>query len=535
MFRKQKDVQCHFCQSTQIHPPKDPRNYRCEVCESWNSDKPDPAMRIESLNAQSFSKRASPNKDRLPTKYGPGPFCHTCETNQHLVLNLLSNYLPSPASPEYQKRLEMLPQYTESLHERYPQVCDSCLLRVEDEIRRKDDMARAQALGGWLKQTKGKARQRRVSATLQERETLPKALFMWRIRGCLWGTTLLLFITGYFAVLFDYRPFHRLSPLQPVFPLFMVLSILWTAWDPTYSSGRDVRSAGEKTVLQMILWVSRLATATLLTLQWLHMDYLHISHRPLNSIAKLYFLFSLLLETSVSIACFSILRLQRPPTIRLIASKTDDLGRSRSSTPIPGNDSRASTPFLPGKVTEPDLFASLSLSSQPIVPKSAPVFGVPSLLGSVPSRTPEDADKDEMDWSPTDTNPNSKPPKRSKPRPLKTTTGRGFGLKESLFENTKLVDDVSMQDGTGRSRSRSSPSEWQSVISHIEGWWWVYAAVLVLLMVGVALVAVLVAVVDDEEEEDDAELLEEEDEVVVAEEEVVLLEEEEEEEEEEED
>ena len=37
---------------------------------------------------------ASPSKDRLPTMYGSGPFCHSCQTNQMLIVNLLSNYLP---------------------------------------------------------------------------------------------------------------------------------------------------------------------------------------------------------------------------------------------------------------------------------------------------------------------------------------------------------------------------------------------------------------------------------------------------------
>lgn len=29
--------------------------------------------------------------------YGPGPFCHSCQTNQMLIINLLSNYLPDPS------------------------------------------------------------------------------------------------------------------------------------------------------------------------------------------------------------------------------------------------------------------------------------------------------------------------------------------------------------------------------------------------------------------------------------------------------
>ncbi len=89
------------------------------ACKCWNryaanneiiSD--EPAMHDENLNARSFAKRgvcsrdeaslagvlthppASPRTDRLPTMYGKGVFCHTCQTNQMLLSNLLSNYIP---------------------------------------------------------------------------------------------------------------------------------------------------------------------------------------------------------------------------------------------------------------------------------------------------------------------------------------------------------------------------------------------------------------------------------------------------------
>lgn len=39
---------------------------------------------------------ASPRKDRFLSSYGNNIFCHTCQTNQMLLTNLLSNYLPSP-------------------------------------------------------------------------------------------------------------------------------------------------------------------------------------------------------------------------------------------------------------------------------------------------------------------------------------------------------------------------------------------------------------------------------------------------------
>lgn len=121
LFRRPSNLNCYFCQSP-CHSARDPRNFRCPSCSCWNrydekgiilSD--EPAMHDESLNSRAFAKRgmwllrwvskanpltnilASPSKSQLPTMYGQGPFCHTCQTNQMLLVNLLSNYLPHPS------------------------------------------------------------------------------------------------------------------------------------------------------------------------------------------------------------------------------------------------------------------------------------------------------------------------------------------------------------------------------------------------------------------------------------------------------
>ena len=116
LFRRHSNIQCFFCQSPDLY--LNPHNFKCTSCGCWNrydnhgeiiSD--EPAMHEEHLNFKSFAKRgrsylcqsntptelaiASPSKDRLPTMYGSGPFCHSCQTNQMLIVNLLSNYLPS--------------------------------------------------------------------------------------------------------------------------------------------------------------------------------------------------------------------------------------------------------------------------------------------------------------------------------------------------------------------------------------------------------------------------------------------------------
>lgn len=89
--------------------------------------------------------------------------------------------------PEYARRLEMLPAYKESLHLRYPPVCNTCLPAVEDEIRQKDHMARTTALGGWLQESKGRGKQRHVSDPRKEKENYDLEIIAWKIRGILWA------------------------------------------------------------------------------------------------------------------------------------------------------------------------------------------------------------------------------------------------------------------------------------------------------------------------------------------------------------
>jgi hypothetical protein len=59
---------------------------------------------------------------------------------------------------------------------------------VEDEIRKKDQMARAKALGASLKNSKGKENRRRVpgKGKIREKET---EFYWWKVRGGLWFTT----------------------------------------------------------------------------------------------------------------------------------------------------------------------------------------------------------------------------------------------------------------------------------------------------------------------------------------------------------
>ncbi|KAJ7596871.1 Ima1 N-terminal domain-containing protein [Mycena floridula] len=453
--RRQNTVACHFCHSIHTssssvaHP-----NFRCSSCGCWNrydshgeilSD--EPAMHDENLNARSFGKRASPSKDRLPAVFSKSPFCSSCQRNQMLFINLLSNYLPETQSPDYQQRLEQLPAYKESLHQRYPQVCQDCLPLVEEEIRNKDTMVRSRALGGWLKETKGKDRQRRVSGTLKERDKMSTQIIAWRLRGFLWVLTWLGSIIGSLAGAFHHDISSRLGILQPYLPMIVLLSTFWNFWDPTYATvrnaeiqGRNVRLQGKKQylLLQAAAWILRLVKSTLLTLQWFSPEWDYI---PVSSVATIvYYTSILILELVILVCSCFVLHVQRPPTIRLLDSTARDLQLPSAAQ----SSSRASTPMP----SEPDLFASLSLSSNPLFTSNTaapPVFGLPSLKGAVPPVPPPD--ESEMDWSPTE--PISQPePAESWLRPQRffhPAIDRPTGL-EDLFQRTALTEDVAMTD-----------------------------------------------------------------------------------------
>ena len=90
----------------------------------------------------------------------------------------------------------MLPEYRNSLHVRYPPVCEKCQPAVDEEIRAKDHMARTKALGGWLKRTKGKEKERKVSGSNKQRDNLSVELVAWRLRGGLWCATLAMALAG---------------------------------------------------------------------------------------------------------------------------------------------------------------------------------------------------------------------------------------------------------------------------------------------------------------------------------------------------
>ncbi|OJA16235.1 hypothetical protein AZE42_00059 [Rhizopogon vesiculosus] len=495
IFRHTSSITCFFCRSTIKPAPPDPRSFRCPHCDCWNrydangeimSD--EPAMHDESLNS---------NKDRLPSMYGTGQFCHTCQTNQMLLVNLLSNYLPPPHHPDYEQRLEKLPEYRESLHIRYPPVCDNCMPAVEEEIRKKDHMARTKALGGWLNDSRGKEKRRKGSGSSGERERLQAHLFFWRLRGLLWFVTLAVVLVAHSAVVMERHFPDVLGHVRPALPVVTLCSLFWTAWDPTYYSsrkariqGRDLRVRGKKSyiILQMIAWFARLLSSVLLALSWRSpsQDYLHLTLYPASLRIHYYCLMSLTVELLIFVTSFVALRVQKPPPIRLIDTSSHQHLLSSSARPTPELSPRQSPAPHPQIAHEPDLFASLSLSSKPIISPTNPIFGLPSLLSSKPlssqNNNMDDEDENAMDWTPTVPSP-------VKPKKILDVDDDGSWLKpqrffpperptglESLLASTKL------DERDPKPSSSARPTHIRTTLHLLAmRWWWVGAASLILI------------------------------------------------------
>ena len=107
-------------------------------------------------------------------------------------------------------RLGDVSAYNESLHQRYPFVCERCEPLVREEIEKKDHMARVQALGGSL--SKGRARRRGIPGSFDKAQVKPKVvkLVWWRIRGVLWALAFIVSILGTSTGLYPEFCFLRL-------------------------------------------------------------------------------------------------------------------------------------------------------------------------------------------------------------------------------------------------------------------------------------------------------------------------------------
>ncbi|KAL1409816.1 hypothetical protein Q8F55_003813 [Vanrija albida] len=358
-------------------------SWQCSACGCLNTRdaagnivSDHPAMRNSALNRRSFELRAGPSSARLPPT-STNPFCRNCLTNQTLVMNLLSNYLPDERDPAYPQLEAELPRYVESLYARYPQVCASCQGGVDEALRKADHRAQAEAWGNALRRGDLRRNGNGVGAEGRNGVYVPRGgpptaleVAVWRARGGLF----LLGAVGSWALglAATVAPGTRGRiwaatvagvPAPWAIVAFYAVSLLWAAWDPTWL--RRAQSRGQLHVEGRRLWVgtmvalyaARIAGAILLARSsWSALGYLS------------------LVDVVAVLLAYSQLRLKEPVALKLVRPDMT----SAASPPAPA----------------PPSFSGLSLGNGPQQPPQ-PVFGQPSH-----SAAPRD-ESEPMDWEPS--------------------------------------------------------------------------------------------------------------------------------------
>jgi hypothetical protein len=137
-----------------------------------NGDITDPPVATfeEASPGRSFAK-AIPPPTWSTASAADSVFCQTCIKNQHLYRSSLAQYLPEdPDHPDYDRLSQNIQRFEQQLEERYPQVCENCVDKVQDRMKRAVYSAKVDAHGRQLERTRRNGGPgRRAKRTLLER------------------------------------------------------------------------------------------------------------------------------------------------------------------------------------------------------------------------------------------------------------------------------------------------------------------------------------------------------------------------------
>ncbi|EXJ81669.1 hypothetical protein A1O1_07734 [Capronia coronata CBS 617.96] len=169
-------LDCHYCGRRSKHSKKQDRKFQCEHCLAVNFF--DENGEIADVPAE----EVAPTQQRYAQPVISDPladdftspdsiFCSTCLKNQQLYTYNLSQFLPDPDHPDYDKLEAQLPEYKKGLELRYPQCCARCEPRVRAQLHQATYNARSDHLRRVLE----KSRQRRIASRLGWRSLLVTA------------------------------------------------------------------------------------------------------------------------------------------------------------------------------------------------------------------------------------------------------------------------------------------------------------------------------------------------------------------------
>ncbi|OAP54342.1 hypothetical protein AYL99_11443 [Fonsecaea erecta] len=256
-------LDCHYCGRRSKLPAgtKPGRKFQCEHCLAVNffdenGELADVPLE-EAAPTQRFAHSAATNP--LPDDFSSkdSVFCSTCLKNQQLYTYNLSQFLPDPDHPEYDKLEAQLPEYKKGLEQRYPQCCAKCEPRVRAQLHKATYNARSDHLRRVLE----KSRQRRVASRWGWRSLLLNAAglgytvnlalqVLWHLYGSQMAGG---------SMERELRPVECFSQwryvpecfemMEPLVGLSMVLGLLCIWWNPKWQhklSNNERRLSGLK-------------------------------------------------------------------------------------------------------------------------------------------------------------------------------------------------------------------------------------------------------------------------------------------------
>ncbi|GAA6046859.1 hypothetical protein JCM3770_005679 [Rhodotorula araucariae] len=337
------------------------------------------------LNGDSFAKRASPNRHRLPSSFPSTtttPFCRQCIANQSLQLHLLASYPSDSDSDPESADFPPLDEYRRSLDARYPLMCAACAPAVEGTIRERDYRVKSQALGWRLRESqRARDREERTSEERRRREGRRWVVegWAWRARGVAWVLTGVATAGAGGCYLLDWTcsSAHLPSAITSYSYLAVPLaftSLLWSFWDPTWGQLRLERARGrnmgvqwrrEYLTVQALAYIARLVGAAL------------IQFRVVSAGSSAHLIAAATVFCTTLIALFSALylpRLKPPPAIRL-----------KSHPPLASSGGGTSgRPLFPADPLEPLAHLSLSRPGSLLVPSPPATPTAPHGRGESP-------------------------------------------------------------------------------------------------------------------------------------------------------
>jgi hypothetical protein len=434
-------------------------NWYCSSCQCWNRADPneiggvaswDPKMSNDQQNIESLQKRAtlpasSSDLSVISSRFRTSSsFCHSCQTNQTLILSILAN------GDTDEMDEAAIQQWQMSLQARYPPVCDQCRVMVADRVENADKTARRLIWNSWLRKSREKgaiSSPRRAQVKPSEvKDAQIDTIRSWT--GLLWGLQCFAFVVGFLLDISIVLPQREKLDLREhliVLAALLVSHQLAHSWDPTYI--RQIRlkkrlSLGTNLKVKGLDRLQLMQYA-LLTIRLLHLLF---SSRVidwstatwLSGVKMLYTatVLSLLSQGGITCYAFSSLRVVEPHSISLKS-------RTRPSDPTSKVNKATSS-------QEPDLDL-LSLDSTTQRRHQQEILDDDMLTNSQSNIV------EEMDWSPT-------------PDVSISQIGDDFQLGPQRFfepvKKTGLEDLLLMQLALSERKANSEKTDFKGRMSH---------------------------------------------------------------------